>query len=313
MNGKEKKKSEIVWYDNPNLVTTIIIGLIAVIVILSQSFAINSHLSAVEILSSILNHNIVYLLMFVYFVGLKTRIGKKYFDFFNLFIIVLHSLTAITSLLTVFQSFGLSSLLILAIDVLIIIFMFHTFLRSTRVWKSMGLAKSPFNDISNSGYFSSILVLVMTLLAVNLISTTSFDGTVLALLDSLYTILFSKYIFLYGEYLNDKNATMNKSANFNELKEEFSDKKVELKFDEKFETLKDDVSSLAGNIKEELVDVKEKIEDSIFNERITEIIDGDVENNDQIINDERNNESASKNKDIKKNLKSNDNIKKGTK
>ena len=81
MSIEEKKKNEIEWYDNPNLITSFIIGLIALIVILSQSFAINNHLSAMEILSSILNHNIVYLLMCVYFVALKTKPGKKYFDF----------------------------------------------------------------------------------------------------------------------------------------------------------------------------------------------------------------------------------------
>ena len=32
---KEKEKKEIFWYDNPNTITSIIIGLIAVIIILS--------------------------------------------------------------------------------------------------------------------------------------------------------------------------------------------------------------------------------------------------------------------------------------
>ena len=76
----EKKQIEIEWYDNPLIVTNIIIGLIAIIIILSQSFAINNNLSTQAILRSIINHNSIYLIVLVYFVALKTNIGKKYFD-----------------------------------------------------------------------------------------------------------------------------------------------------------------------------------------------------------------------------------------
>ena len=74
----ESKKSENVveWYDNPNLITSLLIGLIALIILLSQSFAINSSMSTVYILRNILNHNSVYLLMLVFFIMVKYSIGK---------------------------------------------------------------------------------------------------------------------------------------------------------------------------------------------------------------------------------------------
>lgn len=295
MNNIEKKKNEIEWYDNPNVITNLMILMIALIVILSQSFAVNNGLGVADILSSILNHNIGYLLVCVYFVALKTKIGKQYFDFFNIFLIVLYSLTSITSLLTVLQSFGLGSLLGFGIDLMILIFLIHTVLRSTRIWKSMNLNKSPFNEISNSGYFYSILVLSITLLAVNLISTTSFDGTILTLMDTGYTILFIRYIFLYGEFLNKKKISVNNDGNFDQItekvkeevngfvedleekvidiKEGVQEKIEEAKLDEKFETAKKKTLEVANDIKEKANDIKENVEKKIEEANIDEKFD----------------------------------------
>lgn len=277
MSIDEKKKREIEWYDNPDVITNFIIGLIALIIILSQSFAINNNLSAVAILSSILNHNISYLLVCVYFVALKTKIGKQYFDFLNIFMIILHLLVAITSVLTVFQSFGLGSLLGMAIDLLILIYLVHTFLRSTSVWKSVSLNKSPFNEISNSGYFNSILVLAITLLAVNLISTTSFDGTILSLMDTAYTILFIRYIFLYGEFLNIKKISIKNEGNFDEYREKITDTVnnfvEEHKLDDKFDNVKNKVVEFTEDVKGKAVDIKEDIENKIKEAELDKKID----------------------------------------
>lgn len=281
MSNQEKSKKQVDWYNNPDVITNFIIILIGLIIILSQSFAINNNLSVVNILGGILNHNIVYLLVFAYFVALKTKIGKKYFDFLNVFLILLHSLTALTSLLTLFQSFGLASLLAMAIDILVLIFLFHTFLRGTRVWKSMNLSKSPFNEISNLGYFNSILVLTLILLAVNLVFTTSLDGTVLALMDMGYTILFIRYVYLYGEFLNSKKISVNNKGNFDEvrdkiseitdnvvekasdIKEDISDKLKEVKLDEKVEEVKKSVSDFVDNVKDELIEIKENADKKV--------------------------------------------------
>ena len=285
MSNQEKSKKQVEWYDSPDVITNFIIILIGLIVILSQSFAINNNLSVANILGGILNHNIVYLLVFAYFVALKTKVGKKYFDFLNVFLIILHSLTALTSMLTLFQSFGLASLLATAIDILVLIFLIHTFLRGTRVWKSMNLSKSPFNETSNTGYFNSILVLTLILLAVNLVFTTSLDGTLLTLMDMGYTVLFIRYIYLYGEFLNAKKISVNNQGNFNEIrdkvktsvgeltdsvlekasdiKEDISDKLEDVKLDEKIEKVKESVSDLADDVKDELIELKENVDKKI--------------------------------------------------
>ena len=266
MKSKDKKKNEIEWFDNPNVVTNLIILMIGLIVILSQSFAVNNGLGVAEILSGILNHNIGYLLVFVYFVALKIKVGKRYFDFLNIFLIVLYGLTTITSLLTLLQSFGLGSLLGFGIDLMIFIYMIHTFLRSTIMWKSMGLNKSPFNEINNSGYFYSILVLSVTLLAVNLISTTSLDGTILTLMDALYTILFIRYIFLYGEYLDSKKISINNEGSFDQVtdkvKEEVNSFIEDNKLDEKFEDISEKVNDFVEDVKEKIdkADLDEKFD-----------------------------------------------------
>lgn len=277
--GKNTKKinnAEIEWFNNPNIITSFIIGLIALIVLLSQSFAIKNNLSPSSMLGSILNHNIMYLLVGIYFIALKTKIGKKYFDFLNIFLILLYLLSAITSLLTVFQSFGLASLLGAMIDVLIVINLFHTLLRSTKVWVSADLGKSPFNEITNNGYFSTILVLAITLLAVDLISSTSFDGTILSLLDTLYIGLFVRYVYLYGEYLNRKKIAVKNEGNFDEVRELISktvdDFVEEHELDKKYEDIKDKVSEFSDNVEEKVDnikdDIKEIVENSNFDEKL---------------------------------------------
>lgn len=271
-------KNAVEWYDNPNIITTFIIGLIGLIILLSQSFAIKNNLSPLNMLGSILNHNILYLLVGIYFIALKTKVGKRYFDFLNMFLIILYILEAITSLLTVFQSFGLASLLIFSIDILILIYLFHTMLRNTALWKSAGIDKSPFNEITNSGYFSTIVILAITLLAVDLVSSTSLDGTILSLLDASFTCLFVRYIFLYGDYLDSKKIAVNNEGNFNEIKELISNKVDnfvdEHDLDDKFDKLKDkvddvkeDIKDVAGDIRDTFVDVADdlKIEEK-FNE-----------------------------------------------
>ena len=288
----KNENREIEWFDNPNLITTFIIGVIALIIINSQSFAINNNLSAMSILSNILNHNSIYLFVCAYFIALKTKIGKKYFDFLNLFLIVIHAITSVTSTLSIFQSFGLSSLVNLAIDLLILIYLIHTLLRSTSIWKGLGLSKSPFNEITNSGYFYSILVFSISLLAVNLISTTSFDGTILTLIECLYTLLFIRYVYLYGEFLNLRNISVNNDGNFDkyrdairdgvenlgekvsdfvddlqekvdDIKDEIADKIEEANLDDKFNDIKDKVSEVTDKVVEKAKDIKEDIETKV--------------------------------------------------
>lgn len=201
------KKTDVVtlqWYNDPKIITNIIMGLILIIVILSQSFAIKQGLNTNDIFRDLLNHNSIYLIVFVYFVSLRTNFGKKQFNYFNLFLIVLYGIISFTSLLTVFQSFSLISLISMAVNIVLVVYMFHVLLRNTRVWKDYKLVNSPFNEIENNSYFYSIVVLSVTLLTVNLIETPTVYGVFLSIFDCLYYVLISRYIYLYRDYLDNK-------------------------------------------------------------------------------------------------------------
>ncbi|MBE6157832.1 MAG: hypothetical protein E7160_03465 [Firmicutes bacterium] len=215
--SKEEEKYEFSWLDNPSVVTSIIIMLISFIIILSQSFLVNNELTTFAVMSNVINHNSIYLLALVYFILIKFNFGKKYFNYLNLVLILLYLFISVTSLLTLFQTFSLIKIFSLLLNLSIFTYLFHTMLKGTRVWREFGLSKSIFNDITNDMYFYLVVVLSMILLALNLIFTTSFNGTVLTMLDSIYIIMFSRYIYLFGAYLDHKSTRP--ELNLNDMKD----------------------------------------------------------------------------------------------
>lgn len=227
MNLEEKKDSEL-WYDNPSIVTWLIILIISIIILSSQSFSINSNVDALRMFQDVLNHNITYMIALVYFVSLKTKFGKKYFDYINLVMIVVFFILFVTSILTVFQSFNLATLLSLAIHTLLVVYFFHVFMRGTRFWNEFSLDKSPFNELSNEWFFWTLVIIEIILFSVNLITTATFSGTVLATFDCIYVILFSRYIYLYGVYLDSKKINTKNTGNFNEYREKIGEVVSEL-------------------------------------------------------------------------------------
>lgn len=243
----EEKKDNTLWYDNPSIVTWLIILIISIIILSSQSFSINSNVNALRMFQDILNHNITYMIALVYFISLKTKFGKKYFDYINIVMIVVFFIVFITSILTVFQSFNLVTLLTLAINTILVVYFFHVFMRGTRFWNEFSLEKSPFNELSSDWFFWALVIVEVTLFAVNLITTTTFNGTVLATFDCIYVILLSRYIYLYSLYLDEKK--INVKVEKEEVKENESkaaktlDKKVEQ------ETIKDKENILETSVK----------------------------------------------------------------
>ena len=198
------------------------------IILSSQSFTSIGNVSPIKMVQNILNHNITYMIVLVYFISLKTKAGKKYFDYSNILMILFFTITFVTSILTIFQSFSLVSILTLFNNFLILIYFFHNFLRGTRFWKEFKLNKSPFNELSNDWYFNAIMVIEITLYAVSLISMTTVDGTFLATFDCIYIILFTRYVYLYGEYLNLIKKNSNNCGNFDEYREKILDVKDEV-------------------------------------------------------------------------------------
>ncbi len=203
--NKEVKKTKVIeWYDNPNIITTLAIIALGFIIILSQSFAVKNDIGSTAILRNLLNHNSMYIVGLLYFIPLKTKTGKKYFNFFNLFLILIYAIFTMTSILTIIQSFGLISLINLGINIIFLVYMIHSLLYQTRIWKEFKLEKSPLNDISNINYFYTIVILEIILLTINLIQAATLEGTIVSLLVTSYMILFARYIYLYKEHTSKK-------------------------------------------------------------------------------------------------------------
>ena len=216
--AKKTKKEIIEWYDSPNFISNLMIVLIFSIIICSQSFAIGDN-NSLQLFGSIINYNTVYILVLIYFLSLKTSMGKKYFNYLNLFVIFIYLVNTITSFLTVIQDFSLSTVLSFSIVFVLFIYIIHTFLRDTRLWKDFNMKVSPFNELTNDWYFYTLIVLSTGLLIVKLISTLLFSGVILSIFDCLYIIILGRYIYLYRDYLDDKNKDSNNSGNFDEIKD----------------------------------------------------------------------------------------------
>lgn len=223
MKNNEKREKE--WYDNPNLITTMLIGVIILSIILSQSFAIRNHLDTATILRSILNHNSLYLFALVYFIFLKTRIGRKYFHFLNMFISVFFCLMTIASMFTIFQSFGLSSFVNLALNIVMTIYFIYVFIRDTVLGSELKITEAPMDEVNNNQYFYVICVLIIISLVVDLVGASTFDGIVIALLDAVYYALFARYIFLYKEFQDHQKVISRVEENQEEKEEIASPKK----------------------------------------------------------------------------------------
>lgn len=198
----EKIQKEKEWYDNPNLLTSLLIFLTTVIIILSQSFAVKNNLGTEDILRSLLNYNSIYMLMLVYFIMLKTKVGRRYFNFLNIILILVYFLNTFASLLTVFQSFGISSLITCCLNFIILFYITYTFTKETRFYKELHLNKVPFDEVTNEWYFYAIGILAVVLLVTDFIVVENFQSVVLSMFNCIYTILFSRYVFLYNCHLD---------------------------------------------------------------------------------------------------------------
>lgn len=215
----EDKKKEVAWYDNANFVTNLIIVVLSLILIASQSLGGSSDLTAWELFKNVINVNILYVLVLVYFILLKFKVGKKYFNYLNVFIILLYFIIFITSFLSIFKAFDLIPFLKLLIYLFIFIQAFHTFFRDTRFWKEFKLNNSPFNEINEESHFYIITIISVIYLALNLIMTDEFSGVVLTLFVTVFYILFSRYIMLYDKYLDEHDKDNDNLGNFDKFRD----------------------------------------------------------------------------------------------
>mgnify|MGYP005803312451 FL=1 len=211
------KSSEKDFFDSPSMITYILIGLLVVLIILSQSFAIQSHMEAGDIFRSIINHNSIYLVSLIYFILIRVKFGKKYFDYLNVVMFVFYLLTTFASLFTIFQSFGFDSILNLAFNVLITLYFGYSFFTSTVIGKDLRLSDSPLAEINNGQYYYLLIGIIAISLIVSLVSVNSFEDVVVHLLEAIYKFMFVRYVYLYKEYIERKELEASKKK---EKKEE---------------------------------------------------------------------------------------------
>ena len=215
------KSKERDFFDSPSMITYILIGLLVVLIILSQSFAIRSHMEAGDIFRSIVNHNSIYLISLIYFILIRVKFGKKYFDYLNVIMFVFYLLTTFASLFTIFQSFGFDSILSLTFNVLFTLYFGYSFFTSTVIGKDLKLSDSPLAEINNGQYYYLLIGIIAISLIVSLVSVNSFEDVVVYLLEAIYQFMFVRYIYLYKEYVERKTTVNDK------VKEDILDKKEE--------------------------------------------------------------------------------------
>ena len=269
------KDKKLKWYDSGNNITTCIIIIILLTIICSQAFAVVGS-NTISIIASVISHNTIYLLILIYFIGLKTYIGKKYFNYLNVFLMFIYFVLSVTSFLTVIQSFSLNTVLSFSINVIVLIYLFHTMFRDTRVWKEFKLGNSPFNEITNDFYFNTLVILVIISLFVNLISTVVLSGLVISILNALYITFLGRYIYLYRDYLDKKRLDINNKGNFDNLRKEVKEDLEEIsgiikdktedtvsKVNETIKETKDNLEDIGENIKDKTEDVVSKVSETI--------------------------------------------------
>lgn len=260
------------FFNDANLITTGIIIVILFSIICSQSFAIVGA-SSLSVFTSVINHNTVYLLVLIYFVFLKNYFGKKYFNYLNVFLIFVYLMATITSLLTVLQSFSLNTILSFLINLLLIIYLFHTMFRDTKIWKEFKLGNSPFNELNNDFYFNAIVVLVIFSLCVNLMLTVVISGLFISILDAVYVILLTRYIYLYRDFLDKKKLDINNNGNFDKIRETISENVSDIKeiIDEGSKQIQESTDKIIKKIDSKIdttvTDLKEKVNNEVDNKK----------------------------------------------
>ena len=274
----ESKKK---WYNDANTITSVIIGTIILIIVFSQSFALGRN-GSLELFTSIINHNSVYLFIMIYFILIKFYIGKRYFNYLSAFLIFIYFITTTTSFLTLIQAFSINSTLDFVLNMLLLIYLVHTLMRDTRIWREFYLSKSPFNELPNDFMFYSIIVVAIILLAVNLINTVVISGVIITILDTIYIILLARYIYLYRVFLDKKKIDVGDTMNLDDIKKTINEidksvsktvddigknindyvveKGIDKKIDKAVEATKEAGKEIGKNMKQAAKDVKDSLD-----------------------------------------------------
>ena len=301
-------KENVKWYDSGHTITNLIIATIFIILLGSQSFIQGETWS---LAGSIINHNSIYFLVLIYFLSLKFSSGRKYFNYFNIYLIIIYGISCVTSFINLVQGYSLISVLSFTIEFVLLIYLIHTLLRDTSFWKDFKLNESPFNELTNEWLFYCILVVGMFLLAVKLISIEELKGVIVSILDFVYYVLIGRYLFLYREYLDNKKIDSDNTGNFDSIRENIKDT---------VKTAKDKVDDVLEktDIDEKIIDLKDKVVSGVndvldktdIDEKLVEAKDKAVTSIDGVLNKNKVVEKTEKNATNKSSKRTSKNTKK---
>lgn len=247
-----EKKIKLKWYESGYSITGLLITTILAAIICSQSFAVGD--SSLSVFTSVINHNSSYLFVLIYFILLLTNKGKRYFNYLNVILIFIYLISTITSFLTLIQSFSLITISVFLENIILFVYLVHVMLRDTRLWDEFHLARSPFNEISNEGYYYAIVVVVVFGLIVNLISTVVVSGLFVSVLDAIYVLLFGRYIYLYRDYLDYNKIDSDNEGNFDEIKKDIKEALDKTDFDDKVVDAAEKVVDTANDVANKVTD-----------------------------------------------------------
>lgn len=188
------------WYDDENLITSMLIGLLILIIIVSQSFAIRNQLGLGFMVRSLLNYNSIYLIFLTYFILIKTKFGKRNFNVCNICLIVIQMLVVLASLFNIFQVFHVTTITNFILNGMVFIYMIYSLLKDTALWERFHLSKLSFERIENQYYFYIISAVAGLSLIIGIFSSFSFDTVVLSLLKTMMMIGIARYLYLWLNY-----------------------------------------------------------------------------------------------------------------
>lgn len=208
------------WYDDENLITSMLIGLLILIIIVSQSFAIRNQLGLGFMVRSLLNYNSIYLIFLAYFITVKTKFGKRNFNVFSICLIVIQLLVVLASLFNIFQAFDFTTVTNLVLNLVLFGYMTYSLLRDTSLWERFNLMKIPFDKLKNIQYFYVISILAGLSLIFGIIASFSFDTVVMSLLEAMLMIGIARYLYLWLSYQDQRKEQIKEQEKKKEVAKE---------------------------------------------------------------------------------------------
>ncbi len=197
-------RKKVEWYDNPNLIINLMIGLLGIAVLVAQTIAIRMGLSFQESVNQLFNDSSVYLFYLVYFILINLRFGKKHFDALSIVAFIFQSILLLTSLLNIIQTIGIKTIFEFILSIGMWLYISNSLIRTTKIWNDFNLDLVPTKFFKNIDYFYIVTASSLIILVIGLIDSFDFNYVLVILLDCLVYIGIARYLYLYRKYNEEK-------------------------------------------------------------------------------------------------------------